>query len=143
MLRNRSEVDDVLQETNLTLCRQVNEFSEIKDFTAWACRVAYYRVLAFRKERGRDRHIFSEETLRLVAEESEDQIETFSKEQALLEKCFEKLTPHQQNLVRKRYQKNSSVQSIAKELGRPPNTVSQILCRIRAALLQCVLESVK
>ena len=141
MLRNRSEVDEVLQETNLAICRQVNEFSEIKNFTAWACRIAYYRVLAFRKKQARDRHVFSEETLRLIADESQDQISIFSKELTMLEKCFEKLTPHQQYITKKRYQSNTSLQCLAEELGRSPNTISQILCRIRASLLRCILRS--
>ena len=140
LLRNRLEVDDVLQETNLALCRQVEEFWAIKDFTGWACHIAYYQVLTFRRKRARDRHVFSDETLCLLADESQNQVAMFSKEQAMLENCFAKLTPRQQTIARKRYQKNGSVKGIAKELGRPPNTVSKILCRIRETIVRCVLE---
>ena len=142
MLRDGTEVDEVLQDTNLTLCRRASDFFEVSDFTGWACRVAYHCVLSFRKKCARDRHVFDEEVLSLIAEESQKQIGDTPKEQAALEGCFQKLSPYQQEIAQKRYQKNGSVQSIAEELGRSPNAISQALCRIRAALLLCIEKKI-
>ena len=141
LLRNEAEVEEVLQDTNLTLCRRSGDFLEIKDFTGWACRVAYHCVLSFRKQCARDRHVFDDEVLDLIAQESQKQLHGAPQEQAALQRCFEKLSPRQQIIAQKRYQKNGSVQKIAEELGRSPNAISQALCRIRASLLECIQKN--
>jgi DNA-directed RNA polymerase specialized sigma24 family protein len=45
---DRTDADEVLQETNLALWEQAERFEAGTDFVAWACRVAYYKVLKLR-----------------------------------------------------------------------------------------------
>ena len=42
---DRTDADEVLQETNLALWEQAERFEAGTDFVAWACRVAHYKVL--------------------------------------------------------------------------------------------------
>ena len=50
LLRNPSDADDVLQETNLVLWQKCNEFEPGTNFGAWAFRVAQFQVMAHRKK---------------------------------------------------------------------------------------------
>ena len=70
LLGNLDQAEEVLQETNVVLCREANQFSTITDFTAWACRIAFFQVLKYRKQCQRDRHWFDDDLLSLIAEET-------------------------------------------------------------------------
>src|SRR5262249_34859663 len=60
LVPNRNDAEDILQQTNLVLWREFHQFEPGTNFTAWACRVAFNQVLAWRKRRQRDRLVFSE-----------------------------------------------------------------------------------
>ncbi len=44
LLPNRSEADEVMQETSLVLWRQFDQFDPQRDFVRWACGVALNQV---------------------------------------------------------------------------------------------------
>ena len=69
LVMDPNEADDVVQEANVVLCRQADEFPTIKNFTAWACRIAFFEVLSSRKRRQRDRLLFDDGLLALVAQD--------------------------------------------------------------------------
>ncbi len=69
LVPNRSDAEDVLQQTNLVLWREFPQFQPGTNFAAWACRVAFNQVLAWRKRRQRDRLVFSEAFLEAVSAE--------------------------------------------------------------------------
>jgi RNA polymerase sigma-70 factor, ECF subfamily len=142
LLGNLDQAEEILQETNVVLCREVDQFPTITDFTAWACRIAYFQVLKYRKRCQRDRHWFDDALLSLVAEEAAPQTREFGKRRQALNECLDKLSDLQRNLIMRRYGANSSVQSVAREYGRSPGAISQSLYRIRAALLKCIQHRV-
>ena len=45
LLPNRSEAEDVLQETNLILCQKASEYDEDGHFQGWAFKIARYQVM--------------------------------------------------------------------------------------------------
>src|SRR5256885_12120337 len=52
LVPNRSDAEDLLQETSLVICEKFHEFREGTDFVAWACQIAYWRGGGFRGESG-------------------------------------------------------------------------------------------
>jgi RNA polymerase sigma-70 factor (ECF subfamily) len=54
MHRYKDEVDDILQETNITLVNKQEEFDESRNFLPWAFSIARFTLLAHRKKRARD-----------------------------------------------------------------------------------------
>lgn len=50
-----ADADEVVQEVNLYLWRNAEEFVPGTDFTAWTLRVAHFEVLTYRKRLARDR----------------------------------------------------------------------------------------
>jgi RNA polymerase sigma-70 factor, ECF subfamily len=138
LLGNLQQAEEILQETNVVLCRESDQFSTITDFTAWACRIAYFQVLKYRKQRQRDRHTFDDSLLNMVAEEAAPCARELGKRRRALDECMGKLSDLQRNLIMRRYGSNGSVQLVAREYGRSPGAISQSLYRIRSALLKCV-----
>ena len=45
MVPNRSEAEDILQETNLILCQKANEYDPEGHFQGWAFKIARFQVL--------------------------------------------------------------------------------------------------
>src|SRR5215204_4341655 len=73
LLPNRADADDVLQEASLVLWDKFDDRCPPDDFTAWACRIAYYKVLDFCKKHQRNRVLFSQEMVERVAETAAEQ----------------------------------------------------------------------
>ncbi len=54
-----NDAEDIVQETSVRLWEQFDEYRVDEDFGAWACTIARYMVMAYRKRVQRDRLHFS------------------------------------------------------------------------------------
>lgn len=133
-----SVAKDILQETNLTLWRKAEHFEEGTNFTAWACRTAYYHVLNHRRRQSREQLVFDEDVLDYLAERQESRGETTDLRLEALRICIGGLPPSQRELIERRYRPGASVRGIAEKEGKTAGAISQALFRIRAALQKCV-----
>ena len=67
LLGHTYDAEDVLQETNLALCRKAAEYDPRRPFIAWAKSFAKYEVLKYRTLHSRDRVVFNDEVFEHVA----------------------------------------------------------------------------
>ena len=140
MMAGAPAVADVLQETNRVLWKKAAEYDSSRTFLPWAYRVAHFEVLAHRKRQARDRLVFDEELMGLLADEYAQQ----SSSGALnaLELCLQKLPVAQRELVESRYARGEAVADIAARDGKAANAVSALLYRIRGLLAECIEKTV-
>lgn len=141
ILGNPDAVGDVLQETNVALWRKASQFVDGTDFGAWARSVAYFEVLAYRKRRNKDRHVFDDDLLREVAAEAAEQTDALDAELVTLQRCVERLSQLDQRLVQSRYAPGGSVKELAKLRGKSAGAISLALYRIRNELADCIEQS--
>jgi len=135
------EAEEIVQETNLVLWREFEQFQPGTNFAAWACRVAFNQVLAWRKRQQRDRLEFSPAVLEVVARETESAWDHLEDRAQALAGCIEKLPPHHRELLRLRYSDNLTIDTIATRLDRTLDAVYRALSRIRQTLHGCVSQS--
>jgi RNA polymerase sigma-70 factor (ECF subfamily) len=133
-----ADADDILQETNVLLWKEADKFQPGTDFGSWACQVAYFQVLSYRKRVGRSREYFDDELIRQLSREGEQRWGVFESRQAALRKCVSKLRPEHQALLAERYRAGDPVKKVAARLHRSPAAVSEALRRIRKSLLRCI-----
>lgn len=138
-----SDAEEVLQETNLVLWREFGSFRPGSNFSAWACRIALNRVLAWRKRQRRERLEFSAEFLEAVAEEITSEAERLEERSRLLARCIEKLPAKQRTMLRARYTEGRAIEAIAREAGRTADAVYRALSRTRQALHECVTRALE
>lgn len=138
LVLDRERASDILQQTNLVLLEKQAGFEQGTDFFAWSARVAYYEVLADRRRRSRDKHLFSDELLAVVASESSAAVSLTEERTDALRKCLAKLSPANRDLLMQRYRTGGSVAAIAESLGKTPGAVSAVLHRLRVSLMECV-----
>jgi RNA polymerase sigma-70 factor (ECF subfamily) len=138
LLADAVAADDVLQETNLVLCRKADEFSAGTNFEAWAFRVARIQCLAYWKTRARSRLVLDDAALQQIASQAEARITEFDDRTLALRQCLAELPPRQRELLEKRYAAGGSIKELAEQVRRSVASLSQTLYRIRGALLACI-----
>ena len=139
---NRTVARDILQEANLVLWRRRESFAPGTSFTAWAYKIAFMKVLAHRRDRGRDRHVFfSEELMGQLAGEAQQDLEELPGRRAALQGCLAKLPERQRWLIAQRYSSGSSIKVIAEMTGKTVGAIATAVYRIRNALRDCVTRT--
>jgi RNA polymerase sigma-70 factor, ECF subfamily len=143
LLPNWTDADDVFQQTSVVLWRKFDEFdleSPASNFARWGCQIARYKVLNHLKKQRRDRHVFSDELVSVLAQEG---IETASQSEAesrALQACLGKLQPRHRPLLRECYG-DTTIKQVAESLDRTPNSLYKLLNRIRDGLLHCIQQT--
>jgi RNA polymerase sigma-70 factor (ECF subfamily) len=138
LLFDRFAVEDVLQDTNVTILRKAADYQMGTDFWAWASQVARYQVLTHCKRLRRDKLVFSEELIALLAAEAGSRMAEFDARREALDGCLAKLPPPQRQLLELRYGPKASIEEIAQSLDRTAGSIRQALFRIREALQACI-----
>ncbi len=138
LLPDRAAAHDVLQETNLTLWHKAEGFEPGTNFLAWASRIAHFHVLNHRRSVRRDRLVFDEDLLTLLVDRQFERAREGGRREEALRGCLDKLPANQRVLIASRYAPGGSVQQIAQETRKSVGAVSQMLCRVREALLRCI-----
>jgi RNA polymerase sigma-70 factor (ECF subfamily) len=134
----QQDADDVLQETNVVLCRKAEEYVEGSSFSAWALQVAYFQVLAHRQSLSRSRLVFEDQMIRELADVAVDRLQAMGDREEALRYCLAHLSVAQRQILARRYEQEASVTRIAGELSRPIASVRQSLYRIRSLLQACI-----
>ena len=138
MLPNRSEAEEVFQQTSLILWKKWHEYDPQRNFLSWACGVARLEVFNHLRRMQRDSVHLSEGMMaRLADQYVEDQQQILDRNEAL-QQCLQRLEPRQRRLIERYYGSSEKVPQIASELGRSANAVYKTLRRIRLALFRCV-----
>lgn len=138
LLPSREDANDVLQDVNLVLWRRSKEYKSGTNFTAWAYKIARFKVLAHHRDRHRDRHIFDDRLFATLADQADRRAADDDGTASLLDDCLDELPIKQRELIRERYTPGGSVKEIARRLGQSAAALSVSLSRIRQTLLDCV-----
>jgi RNA polymerase sigma-70 factor (ECF subfamily) len=134
----RDVARDLLQDTCVKLWSKWDDYLPGSNFLAWACRVAYFTVLAYRRDRARERTIFDNSVLEQLAEIGEEQAAELPRRAVALDECLSALPQQQRKLILERYSADNSVQKLAADGGRSAKGMAVTLHRIRQALMECV-----
>ena len=135
------DVEDVLQQAFLVMWQKFDESCPEASFYTWATRIAYLEVLKARDRGHRNPALLDWEILEKIVAEESDEPGFLANLKTLLENCLSRLAPDNRELIERRYQPGAVVQVLAADLGRPVNSVSKSLGRIRRQLWKCINEA--
>lgn len=128
---------EVMQDVAAVLWRKFEDITSIDDFRRWAFGVARFVAMEFLRNRRRDRHVFGDEALRLLAVASEESEDAFEAERRALNDCLRKLKDDQRSLVDEAYKPGVRIDELAARVGRTAMALYKSLHRIRIALMNC------
>jgi RNA polymerase sigma-70 factor (ECF subfamily) len=137
LLGDVNEARDVLQETNLVLWRRSADFAEGTDFTAWSRTIAHFQVLAYLRDKKRDRLVFDGELLQQLAQRPQPAEDSEARHVALRH-CLAELPDGPRLLISQRYRSGSSIRELARRLGKSEGALKVALSRIRKRLMDCI-----
>ena len=137
LVPTRDDAREVMQEVAVVLWRKFSGFASGEDFRKWAFGVARYEVLAYARDKARDRHVFDEALLLTLADESARSQDAREAQRAALELCLQKLDAKQRELVLHAYAPGVRIDQLALERGQTAMALYKVLHRVRLALVAC------
>lgn len=138
LLPSRADADDVMQEVSVVLWEKFKTFQPDGDFRAWAFGVARYEVLAWLRDKGRDKLVLDEAVVTRLADESAEHEPHLERQREALESCMQKVAPDQRDLLMRAYQPQVRMQEVAEASGRTTSGFYQWLHRMRRSLMDCI-----
>ena len=141
--RDKTLVDDFVQEVAMTAWRKRSEFNEARQFDSWVIGMARFVVLRHGRDLARQRVLLAPDLVeRLETLATADKGPTDEKRQALAA-CVEALGEAARTLLGKRYQEGVPLAEVAQQLGRSHGAIRTALSRLRDSLRQCIQERLK
>ncbi len=138
LVPDRSDANDLLQETSLVICEKFHEFRLGTDFVAWACQIAYWQIRRARQKYARSKVVFDQEVVDAIAETAVEMVPELDSRHAALAHCLQKLPPRDREMILLRYEPGAGVEEAAARAGRSMEAAYKSLARIRRLLMDCV-----
>lgn len=147
LLPTAEGVEDIVQDTALECWRKFEDFQPQNhdvaqdEFIRWACVIARFKVMAWQRDRQRDRLVFKESVVERLAATVVD--DAFLSEQRLaLESCLSSLSDDEKNLVLSVHSPGQSVAAIAGQTGQSARRLYSRLNALRRQLISCVQQKI-
>lgn len=138
MVRNTADAEDVVQRASITMWRCFDQYESGTNFRNWAFQVAKNMALNHLTKQRRDRHVFGEKLIELLAVQAEEQADHLDARRRALDSCLEKLPEEEHEMVAGCYAEGSSIRSFAEQVGESANKIYKRLNRVRRQLHRCI-----
>jgi len=103
LMGDPDQANDVVQETNVVMWQKADTFELGTNFAAWMMRVAHFQVLAHRQRITRQRWVFDDETIALLAAEAEDRDPHYDEQSRIMHGCLAHLNDRHRAILQARY----------------------------------------
>lgn len=139
LLPSWEAVDEVMQESSVVMWNKLKQLQSEDGFLPWAKVIVRFESLRLRRNFARDRHVFSDEMLELLAGEAADVgSDVWEREQIATAQCLEEFASHQRELVLAPYYGEGRVVRLAEQKGCTVNSLYKLLGRLRERLMACI-----
>ncbi|UUO06652.1 sigma-70 family RNA polymerase sigma factor [Blastopirellula sp. J2-11] len=134
-----SEIEDIVQDVITLMWEKIEDFERGTHFGAWACRIAYFKVLELRRSMGIRRSYFLSDKLReSLASEAVEIWDDLQQQSVALEKCLDHLDEADRQMVLRRYSSKGTLKETAALLGKSEVTVRKWIRRVLMRLEKCL-----
>jgi RNA polymerase sigma-70 factor (ECF subfamily) len=130
--------EDILQDTSEVMWTKYAGVRPIENFSAWAMRIAYNKVLNYLSKKDKRSIYFDTELIADIAQRAQSVSDQMDERLEALRYCVGRLSETDRLLIRQRYEKNKTIKQIACELGRPIQGMYKRMMRIHERLLRCI-----
>jgi RNA polymerase sigma-70 factor, ECF subfamily len=138
-----NDAEDLVQETCVRLWEQFDEYRPDEDFGAWACTIARYQVMTYRKQARREKLQFRSELVDVLATQVDADHDLAERRLRALVDCVRNFGGAAQNLLSLCYAKGKKIKDVALQIGRSVNGTYLMLSRVRRELYDCVENTLK
>lgn len=136
---NNRDCDDILQDSNIYLWENREQFEPGTSFKAWAFKTAYFKTLARKRDRSRlSEAYFSDEMMQTIASESGERFGPAPERLTALRKCLSSLGTDELKVIKAKYLLQQSLTHYALTTGKSVNSTHKLVSRLRASLRECI-----
>lgn len=138
LLGNRQDAEDVFQRASVTMWRRFDTFEKGTNFMAWATTVAFYESRHHRRRKKGLRVHLSDEVLDTLAAERLPDLQHTEVRLLALEQCMGDLDGVDRLLLQTAYGEGQCIRTLARKIGRAPQTLYNRLNQLRRRIAECV-----
>ncbi len=141
MVPSHADALDVLQEAAAAMWQKFDEYQTTGSFRSWAYQFSHIQVLKYReRQRYRDWMLkpFDESVVAALVSAREQHEAVLELRRGALEKCLEKLTSEQNDLLQTRYWNKTTLREAAARAGCSEDRLHRQLNKIRGLLRKCI-----
>ena len=138
LLPTATDTDEVLQQTAIVIWRKFDQYDPETHFMKWACVISRFEALAYRRKMARDRLVFREDVIALMADEGEEEVQSRQAEHDALETCLGEMSEKQRQFLILAYTPKVKIKELAESAGSTAAAFYMRLKRLRRKLLVCV-----
>ena len=142
-LADRDQTLEVLQRTNLVVCQKAADFRPGTSFEAWTFTIARFQLMAWRKNRSRNRLVFSDTAYEQIDRKTEPSEANDDARADVLKDCVKQLNVNERKLLEQRYQEDLPLATIASTMNMSLDAIGMRLSRIRKKLGQCIQQKLQ
>ena len=143
LLPSWDDTDEVLQQTAIVIWRKYDQYDPETEFMKWACVIARFEALAYRRKMARDRLVFREDVMELMADEGAEEMDARKAEHEALEECLGAMADKQRRFLTLAYTPGIRVKELAQEAGSTAAAFYMRLKRLRGQLMVCVENKIQ
>jgi len=142
VVRDKSVIEDLFQETMLTVWQKLDEYDRSRPFGPWLRGIAANLVKAYYRKNKSAFLLCEDDVLEQVSQQlqniSERPGDTWEEKIAALKLCIEALSEEHKQVINLRYFEENSAMQIAEAAKTNVETIKKRLQRARAQLLDCL-----
>lgn len=138
MVKHTADAEDVVQRASMTMWRRFDSFELGTNFRAWAFQITKNEALNFLAKNKRDRHVFSEKIIAMLADQAEERADDLDARRRALDLCVEKLPLVELEIVKGCYREGATIRSFAEQADVTANQIYKQLNRVRRNLQKCI-----
>ena len=141
LVPNLTDVEDIVQQTAMSLWEKFDRYDPAQPFTPWACRFALNKARQWVERRERWRALLEGGLAEQLAERREGLRPEMDRRLRHLDGCLAKLPKEQLAVTEGYYFGRLGVERLAEESGRTVAAIYKVLQRVREQLRVCMERS--
>ncbi|MEM8947159.1 MAG: sigma-70 family RNA polymerase sigma factor [Planctomycetota bacterium] len=140
LVPNWNDADEILQETNIRLWEEFDQFEPGTNFRSWAMTVAHFQVLTWCKRKKRSKLLFDVTLIEKLTKSHELHHGQYEDRHVALRECMDELSDRSRQLLARCYADGTKMKEIAESLNRTTESVYKAMQRLRATLHDCIQQ---
>ena len=140
-VQNRTEADDIMQDTITTMWRKLDDFAPGTNFSAWGIKIAKNLVLKHFNKYRNSRLQFNDKIIETIEAAVNNKISEMDNRKDALKGCLKKMKQGDVKVIQMRYQENLTIKKIAALTGRSSHNMYRKVAGIHQSLHSCIQRS--
>ena len=141
LVPNLADVDDIVQQTAISLWEKIDAYDPARPFTPWACRFALNKTRQWIERRQRWQALLANGLAEELEQRRAELQPEWETRLQCLEGCLAQLPDKQRSLVEAYYFRRDGVETLATDTGRSIGATYKMLQRIRHSLQRCIEDA--